>query len=108
MVEVNVNPGACGLKTEILAVSEEAMKASVGIASQCVDIMKIGEQLGTLDARTEVHSRFGDSSVYRLARQHCRHATCPVPAAILKAIEAASGFALPADVAIQMAKAEEG
>jgi hypothetical protein len=32
-----------------------------------------------------------------MAAKHCQHASCPVPSGIIKAIEVASGLALPKD-----------
>jgi hypothetical protein len=41
-----------------------------------------------------------------LAARHRLHATCPVPIAVLKAVEAAAGLALPCDCSIEMTRIE--
>jgi hypothetical protein len=41
-----------------------------------------------------------ESVVYQSAARHIRHTACPIPAAILKAIEVEVGIALPQDVTI--------
>ena len=40
----------------------------------------------------------------RMAAQHCKHAACPVPSGIIKAIEVAAGLALPKDAHIEVAQ----
>ena len=52
----------------------------------------------------ECFSKLGDSRVYELAKKHCQHAACPVPAAIIKGIEVVCGLALPRDVEIRISK----
>jgi len=42
-----------------------------------------------------------------LAAKHCKHAACPVPSGIIKAIEVAAGLALPKDASIQVSKEED-
>jgi hypothetical protein len=48
----------------------------------------------------EVFKRMTESAVYQSAAQHIRHTACPIPTAILKAIEVEVGIALPKDVTI--------
>jgi hypothetical protein len=42
-----------------------------------------------------------------LARVHCLHPACPVPAGIIKAVEVEAGMALPKDAAILVTKTED-
>ena len=53
---------------------------------------------------TEIFKPFGESEVYALAKEYCKHAVCPVPGAILKAIEASCGLALTKNVHIEITK----
>ena len=103
-VEVNVDPGICGLKSTIRIKSEDMMSAQVSLESDCPDIRKIGENIGGIDSMKDVFAKLGDSSVYALGKEYCSHGTCPVPGAILKGVEAACGLALPKDVHIEIRK----
>ena len=103
-IAVNVDPGICGLKSRIVAESADGMTASVELVSDCPDIQRFNGKLDGIDAMTEVFKPFGESVVYKLAKEYCKHAVCPVPGAILKAIEASCGFALAKDVHIEIAK----
>lgn len=70
------------------------------ISSDCEMVASLGSQLSELDSRDALRSH-GRSAVYECAFQHIKHVACPVPAAILKAIEVELGAALPGDVSIR-------
>ena len=102
--EINVDPGICGLKSNIKIESEDMMSATAVIESDCPDIVKIGENLKEIDVMKEVFAKVGDSSIYQLGKKFCKHGTCPVPGAILKGVEVACSLALPKDVHIEILK----
>jgi len=104
MIHINVDPGICGLKTDISVDSEDGMTAKIVIDSECPDIKNIGEELKEVNGMQEVFTKYGESTVYKLANKYCKHSTCPVPGALLKGIEAACGLALPKDVHIVIKK----
>ncbi len=104
VVEVQVDPGICGLKSSITVESSDMMSAKVSIESECPDIRKIGEHIQEIDSMKDVFAKLGDSSVYKLGKEFCSHGTCPVPGAILKGVEVACGLALPKDVSIHIEK----
>jgi hypothetical protein len=107
MVKVDVDPGICGFKTTIRVYSQDLQKARVEIDTECPDIQKMKKEIEEVDAYTEIFAKIGSSPVYNTARKHCKHAACPVPMAILKGIEVASGLALPRDVKIKIDKFDE-
>jgi hypothetical protein len=104
MIRVEVDPGICGLTSTITVTSEDMMTAAVTIESQCEDIQNIGKELQSVNGMEEVFKKHGESIVAKLGNKYCRHATCPVPGALLKGIEAACGLALPKDVHIEITK----
>jgi hypothetical protein len=104
MVEVNVNPGICGLNTLIKVDSDDMQNASVETISDCPYIKKIGQELTEVDGYEECFSKFGESMIYSLSKKYCKHVACPVPSAILKGVEVACGLALPKDVEIKISK----
>ena len=104
VVEVNVDPGICGLKSKITVESTDMMSAGVSIESDCPDIMKIGEKIKEIDSMKDVFAKLGESTVYKLGTEYCKHGTCPVPGAILKGVEVACGLALPKDVHLSIEK----
>lgn len=106
MIEVEVNPGICGLKSVIKASSSDMMNAEVMIESDCPAVMKLAEKIKAVDAMKEIFTPFGTSAVFRESEGTLTHATCPVPTAILKAVEASCSLALPSDVVIKIKKTE--
>lgn len=104
MVEVKVNPGACGLKSIIKVSSEDKQNAFIEIITDCPNIKPMASELKEVDAYEECFAKLGESKVYELAKKYCKHTACPVPSAILKGIEVACDLALPKDVEIKIKK----
>jgi hypothetical protein len=104
MVEVQVNPGICGLKTTISANSEDAQTTELKICTDCPSLKPFEEELKEADGYEVCFGKPGDSLVFELANKYCRHPGCPVPVAIIKAIEVACGLALPKNVEISIEK----
>lgn len=104
MVEVKVNAGVCGFNTTIKVSSEDMQNAAVEIITECSNIKTMGKELEEVDGYEECFSKLGESKVYDLAKKYCKHAACPVPAAIIKGIEVACGLALPKDADIKINK----
>ncbi len=104
MVQVKVDPGICGQKTTIKLDQSESQEVEIDIQSDCPDINKLANEIKKVDAYAEVFAELGNSPVYNKACKHCNHAACPVPVAILKGIEVASGLALPKNVSIEIEK----
>jgi len=103
MAKVTINPGICGFKTVIKAVSTDGQHAEVKINTACPNL-KPFEQLTTLDAYNECFKRPFETEVYKLANDCVKHPACPVPCGMIKALEVACGLALPKDVQISVEK----
>jgi|YNPNPStandDraft_1061719.scaffolds.fasta_scaffold58444_2 hypothetical protein len=107
MAQVEVLAGVCGFRTRIIARADEAYTVTLQIESDCAHIRKLAEQLTELAALEELMRPIHQTTVYQLAGNCRTHAACPVPSAILKAVEVAAGMALPADVQITIRPGEE-
>jgi hypothetical protein len=106
MIKVEVDAGVCGMMTTIKAESADMQTATLEISSDCPDIRQAAEELKEIDGMQEAFGKVGDTSAYTILRKYCKHAACPVPAAIVKAAEAACSLALPKDVTIKIEKIE--
>ncbi|MBS3759530.1 MAG: hypothetical protein KGY61_12805 [Desulfobacterales bacterium] len=107
MIRTTVDPGACGFKTTIEAATSDMQTVHIHIESECPDIQKIAETLKEIDIIKEAFGKIGTTRVYELAAQHCKHAACPVPMAIIKSAEAAAGLALPKNVTVTLEKIKD-
>jgi len=100
MTRVEVNPGVCGLICTIEVEEADKRRVSIAIASDCEMIHALGELLKEADI-WEIMKPHVYSVVYQTASQCQLHAACPVPSAIIKAVEVEVGMALPREVVIR-------
>ena len=104
MTRLTVTSGACGFACIITAEKGEGRKVHVRLESQCEMLWKLGEDIATMDTMAAAFTNFSNNPVYKAAAKHLKHAACPVPGGIIKAVEAEAGFCLPKDVTIKFEK----
>ena len=93
MTRVIVNPGHCGFTTTIDVGKVAKRRVKVVITSDCEMVTELAESFTTdVDA--------GQALKQGQALSEYVHATCPVPIAVLKAIEVEAGLGVPCDVVI--------
>ena len=100
---VEVFAGVCGHSAVIEISKVDDAHVQVVITSACDQITAMNPDLARMQWKGkghEVFKRMTESVVYQSAARHIRHTSCPIPAAILKAIEVEVGIALPKDVTI--------
>ena len=101
MTRVEVNPGVCGLVCNIEVERIDKQSVKIAVATDCEMISELGESLMEAELR-EIMKQPVESVVYRAASQCQLHPACPVPSAIIKAVEVETGMALPRDVAMHI------
>ncbi len=99
-IKLNVSSGICGMQTVIIAECDDMQNVHLTVNSGCGQIMELAKQIKDVDAFIELFSGFGEGQAYKAAKATIKHAACPVPAAIIKAVEASAGMALKKDVHI--------
>ncbi len=104
MAQVSVNGGNCGFNSTITVEKIDRSTVRVSVQSDCEHVQKMNPDLTSLDMRQTIFGKMINSLVYQSASQHLRHAACPVPTAILKAIEVELKMALPKDIVIHFEK----
>jgi len=100
---VEVFAGVCGHSAVIEVTKVGEAHVRVVISSACDQIADMNPDLERVQWKGkghEVFKRMTESVVYQSAAKHIRHTACPIPTAILKAIEVEAGVALPKDVTI--------
>jgi hypothetical protein len=96
-IRAQIESGACGLRTTVSAVCDDGLNVSVQLESNCPKVQAMGAALTALNALDEVlRQPLVETTPAHLAAEHKLHASCPVPVGVLKAVEAATGLALPA------------
>jgi hypothetical protein len=99
MTKVIVQPGSCGCSATIKAEKGPGKVISVTIETDCEMVQKMAADIKTLD-RFAALAGFTTNPVYRSAGKHLKHAACPVPSAVLKAIEVEAGLNVAKDATI--------
>ena len=106
MAKVEIDSGICGMQSTVWATADmNTYRCALRIESECDAIEKIGQEMPEVDAFQEISLRRGDGPLaLQKGVEHCYHSACPVPVGIIKAIEVASGLALPADVRMRISQ----
>jgi hypothetical protein len=104
MAEANIRAGICGYTTKVTAKADEEQEVSLEITTECPNLKALEKELTQVNAYEECFEKIGEGTVYDTVRKYCRHAACPVPCGILKAIEVSAGLALPREVQIEITK----
>ncbi len=107
MAKVKVEAGVCGFTTEILARQNSNSKVELDIKSTCPYVQALAEEYTEAEGMTEVFAPYSESQLFQKAKQQIKHAACPVPTAIMKAIEVSYGLALPTDVKMEIKKEDD-
>lgn len=108
MTRVEVYAGGCGHSATIDVTSVDDRHVQVVIHSPCEQITAMNPDLACVQWKGKGHQvfrRMTDSVIYQSAASHIRHTACPIPSAILKAIEVEVGIALPVDVSVTFVRA---
>jgi hypothetical protein len=105
MTEVEVFSGICGFKTSIRVEDQKKYRATCSIESGCPNHRKVAKVLEavTFNMMEELFKK-GESQVLKACQGNIPHVSCPVPAAILKALEVGVGLALPGNATITFIK----
>jgi hypothetical protein len=74
--------------------------ATVRLESQCKQVSKLAAQVGEVDFMETLKAAFGQNRVFLAAAECKLHPSCPVPTAIIKAVEAEVGMAVKKGVTI--------
>lgn len=106
-VRAEVFAGICGYTTIIEASRDGNRQVSLKIESDCEHVQKLAGELCQVDPFREIGSLNDTPAVLHLAQSCNLHTACPVPIGIIKAVEAAAGLALPADLYIKLSKGSD-
>ncbi len=102
MARITLDAGACGFTVVIKAKESGERSCRVELVSPCEMVKELNEELKGREFGPEVFSSIVGSEIYRLCSKHLRHTSCPLPSAILKAIEVEAGLAVSSDVTMKI------
>ena len=103
MTTVVVNAGACGFMSTINADKKTGKVVAVTLETDCEMVRSMQQDVAELD-RFAVLAGFDNNPVFKSAARCLKHPACPVPSAILKAIEVEAGMNVCKDALIVFKK----
>jgi hypothetical protein len=99
---VNVVPGICGFTCHIHARKKSSSLVAIEIGeSDCEQIQRLADRLSEMSLK-DLFLPLTRNPVYIAAEKSGCHPSCVIPCAVLKAVEAAMGMALPRSVKIEL------
>lgn len=105
MATVTVKSGICKFCTKITTTPKEDFKVDVQFQTACPNYKPLEETFVEADVMDCCFGdKVGQGAIYDMMRPLCPHVSCPVPSAVLKAIEVGGGMALPGDVEMKIEK----
>ena len=96
-----VDPGVCGMHATIEVTKIDIKRFWIEVNTNCEMITKMVELMGGVDLNDVLKPQI-NSKVYQCASECGVHTACPIPMAILKAIEVEAGLALPRPVSVDL------
>jgi len=103
MTKVVVQAGACGFTSVIRAEKAPGRSVDIIVESGCAMVQKMAAEIASLRGRDALTALL-NNPVYLAAGRHLKHAACPVPAAVLKALEVEAGLNVRKDAMIVFEK----
>jgi hypothetical protein len=105
---VDIDAGVCGFKTSATVRSEDSQRVVFEVTSDCENIRRLAVALKDrepIDAYQEI-SPAAESVLLRTVRSTLTGccAGCAVPVGLFKAMQVATGLALPKDIRVRMTK----
>ncbi|MHB8836345.1 MAG: DUF6951 family protein [Candidatus Methylomirabilia bacterium] len=103
MTKVVVKAGACGFTSVIRAEKGPERMVDITVESGCAMVQKMAVEIARLGRRDALTGLL-NNPVYLAAGRYLKHAACPVPSAVLKALEVEAGLNVKKDATIVFEK----
>ena len=99
MTKVIVHPGICGFDAFLEAKASEST-VKLQIESECEDVKNLANIFTEISKQDWMNTKGFANKIFEDAARCTRHLSCPIPCAIMKAIEVELGLALKKNVEI--------
>jgi hypothetical protein len=107
VTRATVDCGACGFQAAIEIERAGRATVHIRISSHCEALQRWAASIATIDWRKPLGAGAGTGDFWQSAFRQLTHPSCPVPMAVLKAIEVEIGATLPVDVHLRFHAPEE-
>lgn len=103
MTRAEIQPGVCGFPVVVSASSRDLRYVHLEIDTDCPAVAHLAVMVPQVDAYAELEPDNPNALILRNARLNLYCASCPVPAAMIKAVEVECGLADARDAIIRLA-----
>lgn len=103
MAQAEIFAGNCGFNTTV-DTKMDGKNCRITIHSECDAIQRMALELQEVIPIKEISFQPSLPRIYEMGVRYCKHAACPVPSGIIKAVEVEAGLALPTDVTIRLTR----
>ena len=104
MTTAKLYPGACGMEVLINVSTLENDIIKLEMFSECEMVVNMNKELNEFNWKKGVFGKILDSQIYQISSRYLKHVDCPVPSAILKAIQVEVGAAVDQEVILKVKK----
>jgi hypothetical protein len=104
---LEVIDNSCGFRTRIVACRKDRAVVTLDISSECEAVSRWGDQISEVEWRECLGKKPLESKLLCSAFQMLKHRSCVVPAAVIRAIEAEVGAAIPAGITVRFIGGEK-
>jgi Family of unknown function (DUF6951) len=98
MTKLIVDPGACGFTCTVEVDKVGKYQATINIQSHCKQIKKLADAITEIDFMEICRQPFGQNYITQSAARCSLHPSCPIPCALIKAIEGELGMAVKKNI----------
>jgi len=102
MTRAAVDPGICGFEVTITACTQDLRRVRLVIDTDCPALQHAAAALQEVDAHAEMEPDAPGAQILRACALNLYCGGCPVPAALVKAVEVEAGLAQPRDASIRL------
>ncbi len=91
-VIVDVDPGACRLRSQVIGWIDDDGMLRVQITSECKAVVEFGKRLHPMNVMEVLRMPYSENLIYIEGGKTLKHTTCAIPLAVLKCLEVAGGM----------------
>ncbi|MFC1467476.1 DUF6951 family protein [Verrucomicrobiota bacterium] len=103
MTKAEIHPGRCEHVAKVRVQMLENDLCSVELESECHQMQLLASRVAVVNPDDEINQ--GSSRILAQACRCCHHTSCPIPVALIRAVEIESGMDLSGDIDMHFERA---
>jgi hypothetical protein len=100
VVAIMLDPGVCQFRSKISVTMDEDNRLRYKVESQCPHVKRMAAEMPLFDMFDIIKMPFSENPIYEHGGKFLKHSACPLPMAMIKAGEVATGMGLRRSVSV--------